>query len=412
MKKLFTPLLCILLVASMLLATTGCATVSAEELSAGYTRQIEVAAEIDENFAKEAAAFSFELFRETLKEAGDNRLVSPLSAMLCLALMANGADGETLREMEEVFGMDRESLNESLYAYTTGLYNGESCKAALANSIWFRDAEFFSVKEQFLQTNADWYGAEVYKAPFDETTQKDINLWVEGHTDGMIDSILDEPPAESTVMYLINTLVFDAKWQVKYENSDVKERTFTNSDGNHTVVDMMYSTESVLLLGEDYLGLAKNYEGNAYSFVGILPDDFKVDILDFAASFDGEKWMTMWNGRRSATVSAGIPEFSYDAYIPLVESLKAMGMETMFSSDADFSAMTDTDVFCSAVEQKTFIDVSRNGTKAAAVTWGTVECESAEPMESYSVILDRPFLYAIVDNATGLPLFIGVIQNL
>lgn len=416
MKKILIPILCILLATAMLLVSTGCVRASASELSAGYTRAVTGDAEMDDTFAANAANFAFALFRETLDGEKAQQLISPLSAMLCLALVANGADGNTLAEMEGAFGMDVDTLNESLYAYTKGLYSGENCKTSLANSIWFRDADYFAVREDFLQTNADWYGAQVYKAPFDASTQKDINDWVKRNTDGMIDSILDEPPSAATVMYLINTLVFDAKWQTKYEKSDIRDRIFTNGDGSRTTVDMMYSEESTLLTGEDFLGFAKNYEGNAYSFVGLLPDDENADILEFAASLTGEEWLKVWGNRRGAPVDVGIPEFSYDSYGSLVEALRAMGMEKMFSPmDADFSKMGSAggaNLFCSSVEQKTFIDVSRNGTKAAAVTWAGMECTSAAPMESYSVILDRPFVYAIVDNATGLPLFVGVINSM
>lgn len=416
MKKLWITVLCMLLVVCMFFVGTGCARVSASELSAGYIRNVDGAVEMDRDFAANAADFAFALFRETLDEEKEKQLISPLSAMLCLALVANGADGETLAQMEEAFGMDIGTLNESLYAYANSLYRGENCKTELANSIWFRDAGYLTVREEFLQTNANWYGAEVYKAPFDVSTQKAINDWVKENTDGMIDSILNEPPSAATLMYLINTLVFDAKWQTKYEKNDIRDRSFTNADGSRTTVDMMYSEESTLLTGEDFLGFAKSYEGNAYSFVGLLPDDTSTNIVDFAASLTGEGWLAMWNSRRGAPVDVGIPEFSYDSYCSLVDALKAMGMEDMFSAHgADFSKLGSVDgenIFCSSVEQKTFIDVSRNGTKAAAVTWATVECTSAAPMESYTVILDRPFVYAIVDNATGLPLFVGVVSSM
>lgn len=418
MKKYLVPFLCILLAASMLIVSTGCQTAAAaDELSAGYTRNITGNASVDEDFTENAADFAFSFFRETLKEEGDNRLVSPLSAMLCLALVANGADGNTLAEMEEVFGMDVDTLNKSLYAYTNGLYRGENCKVTYANSIWFRDADYLSVHEEFLQTNANWYAAQVYKSPFDASTVRDVNNWVKEHTDGMIDSILYDPPSEYTIMYLINTLVFDAKWQVKYEKDDIRDRTFTNADGSTVTVDMMYSDEYGYLSGDGFGGFSKNYEGNGYSFVGLLPDDENADIFAFAASLTGEGWLEMWNGRRGAPVTVGIPEFSYDAYIPLNKTLQTMGMKEMFMpEDADFSKLGHSErgnIYCSSVEQKTFIDVSRNGTKAAAVTWATMdECASAEPIEHYTVILDRPFVYAIVDNATGLPLFVGVVSGL
>lgn len=418
MKKFGLTILCILLSAGMLFASTGCQTVSASgELSAGYTRNVAGTVAVNEAFAENAANFSLEFFREALDENGENQLVSPLSAMLCLALVANGAAGDTLAEMEAVFGMDIETLNESLYSYMAALYSGENCKVTQANSIWFRDADYLTVREDFLQTNANWYAAQVYEAPFDESTMHDVNNWVKKHTDGMIDSILSEPPAKEAIMYLINTLVFDAKWQTKYEKDDVRDCTFTNADGSKTTVDMMYSDESVYLSGEGFSGFAKNYEGNAYSFVGLLPEDESTDIFAFAKSLTGEGWTEMWNGRRYAPVYAGIPEFSYDSYIPLNEVLEAMGMKEMFMpEDADFSRLGESvrgNIYCSSVEQKTFIDVSRNGTKAAAVTWATmVECTLAAPVERHTVILDRPFVYAIVDNATGLPLFIGVVTQM
>ena len=416
MKKILITALCLLLACSMLLVSTGCARVSATELSAGYTKLAEGKPEMDENFTSAVADFSLSLFRETLDAEKGNQLISPLSVMLCLALLANGADGETLREMEAVLGMDMDTLNESFYAYTQGLYNGENCKLGIANSIWFRDSETLMVKDEFLQTNADWYAAEVYKSPFDASTVKDVNNWVKKNTDGMIDSILNQPPSASTLMYLINTLVFDAKWQDKYENNDVRDRTFTNANGSRTTVDMMYSEESTVLFGETFLGFAKNYEGGAYSFVGLLPDDETADIYEFAATLTGESWMEMWSARRGAPVDVGIPEFTYDSYSLLNDSLYAMGMEDMFDAAyADFSRLGESaegNIYCSSVEHKTFIDVSRNGTKAAAVTWITMECGSAAPMDSYTVILDRPFVYAIVDNATGLPLFVGVVSQL
>ena len=414
MKKIFAKWMALLLAALLMLGATSCvATASASELSAGYTRN-GVEAEISDGFSEAVADFSLELFGSIVTEDDDNDLVSPLSAIACLALVTNGADGETLRQIEAALGMDVETLNESLYAYIASLPDLEDSKMQLANSIWFRDDGSLTVKEDFLQTNADWYGAEVYKAPFNQSTVKDVNDWVSKHTDGMIDSILDSIDP-MTVMYLINTLVFDAKWQEEYEKKDLRDRTFHNADGSRATVDMMFSEESTYLEGEGFCGFSKNYMGGAYSFVGLLPDE-NVDVYDLVATLDGEKWNAMWSSRRGAPVDVGIPEFTYDTYMNLTETLAAMGMTDMFDvAEADFSRIGESslgNIYCSAVEQKTFIDVSRHGTKAAAVTWITMKCGSAAPEETYTVILDRPFVYAIVDNATGLPLFLGLVSHL
>ena len=179
---------------------------------------------------------------------------------------------------------------------------------------------------------------------------------------------------------------------------------------------MMHSDESVYLTPEGGQGFAKPYKGRAYSFVGLLPDE-GVNIYDFAASLDGEDWIRMWQGKESAAVQVRIPEFTYDSFMELTSVLHEMGMVDLFDGlAADLSGIGSSSVgnlYCSGVFQKTYIEVDRNGTKAAAITWATNdECAVADPIEPQYVYLDRPFLYAIVDHATGLPLFVGVVTQL
>ena len=401
-------------------AFTGCTvTVRAEELSAGYTRSATDEGEVTDAFVRAMADFSLTLTNTTVsaeKEGKANHLVSPLSAMICLSMLANGANGETLAQMEAVLGMPVEDLNTALYAYTQNLYVGEDCKISLADSIWYREGGTFTVREEFLQTCADWYDAQQYAAPFDERTRKDINNWAKKYTDGMIDTMLDEPIPADTVMYVINALVFDAKWQEEYEKYQITPRTFTSLDGTESTVEMMHSDESVYLTVEGGQGFAKPYKGRAYSFVGLLPDE-GVNIYDFAASLDGEDWVRMWQGKESAAVQVRIPEFTYDSFMELTPILHEMGMVDLFDGlAADLSGIGSSsagNLYCSGVFQKTYIEVNRNGTKAAAITWATNdECAVADPIEPKYVYLDRPFLYAIVDHATGLPLFVGVVTQL
>jgi len=408
MKKTTISLLCLLLTLALLLSATSCTTARATELSDDY-RRMGGEGNMDENFVSKAADFSLALFNRSLDSQGTNQLLSPLSAFLCLALVYNGAAGETLAEMEQVFGLSPEALNQSLYAYTASLSDTDDSKLNYANSIWLRDTDALTVKDEFLQANADWYAAQVYKAPFDSSTVKEINSWCRKHTDGMIDSIIDTISAK-TLMYLVNALVFDAKWEKKYERDDIRDRTFKSADGRSSLVDMMFSEESTYLTGDGFRGFAKDYKGKNYSFVGLLPDE-EGNIFDFAKSFDGAAWVEMWENRQGVSVNVGIPEFTYSAELDLIPALKAMGMEKMFETDADFSNLGEYaggNIYCASVMQKTIIEVNRHGTKAAAITWAAGAAES-EPL---TVILDRPFVYAIVDNATGLPLFLGVVTTI
>ena len=419
MKKLLTVLLAVLMLAAIPAQMTSCAlNVKASELSAGYTREVTEAGKVTDQFKTAMADFSLALTNTTVsleKEGKANHLVSPLSALICLSMLANGAEGETLAQMEAVLGMPIDELNKALYAYTSGLYTGKDCKVSVADSIWYRDGDSFSVREEFLQTCADWYEAQQYAAPFDETTRKDINKWVDHYTDGMIDSILEDPIPAEAVMYVVNALVFDAKWEEEYEKKDILTDTFTSLSGTESPVTMLRSEESRYLTVEGGFGVAKPYKGTGYCFVGLLPEEGP-DIYEFAASLDGGDWTAMWQEQTRETVYTRIPEFTYASDMNLTASLQEMGMTDLFSSDtADLSGLGTSAVgnlYCDGVFQKTFIQVDRNGTKAAAVTWAVNKAESAAPMEPKYVYLDRPFVYAIVDTGTGLPLFVGIVTRL
>ena len=184
--------------------------------------------------------FGVRLLQQTLEE-DKNTLVSPLSVISALGMTANGAAGDTLSQMEHTFGIALPELNEYLWAYREALpEKQDKYQLNMANAIWFRDEESFTVKEEFLQANADYYAATVKKAPFDDTTVKEINSWVSDNTNGMIDSILDKIPQEA-VMCLVNALAFEAEWQETYYEHQVRDGEFTCEDGTAQNVKLMYS---------------------------------------------------------------------------------------------------------------------------------------------------------------------------
>ena len=411
-------LLAILLSLSLCLnACTGPLVVKAEELSKDYERKTTDEGEITAAFEEAFAQFSFKLFSESAKDGEGNTLISPLSAALCLALIANGAEGETKAEMEALLGMDVASLNKALYAYTASLTNEKDSKMELANSVWFRNSSSaLHVEESFLQTLADWYKAQAFGAPFDESTRQDLDNWVSDHTDGMIKKMLDGPIDPNTMMYLVNALVFDAKWAKQYENDQVQDWHFRNASGRTTTVNGLFSEESIYLEAEGVKGVAKMYKNAGYYFVGLLPTDETQDIADFASTITGARWQDLWANRSHATVRTMIPEFKTEDRTELNDILMALGMKKAFSEDsAEFLPMAKYNgksLYLNAVVQKTYLELDRNGTKAAAITWGEMNTKSAAPMDPKEVYLDRPFLYMIVDTHSGLPLFIGTVNEL
>ena len=416
-KKVVLTLLCILLVCSIVLNLTGCATkVQAADLMEGVKANTVTGKAADDAFAQSQMRLAVDLFQSSVLESKDeNVLISPLSIQLALAMTANGADGDTKAEMEALLGgeISLEDLNEYLYSYVNNLPSAEKYKLQIANSIWFRDDEGrLQVEKDFLQKNANYYGAQAYKAAFDDQTLKDINNWVKDHTDGMIDSILDQID-EDAVMYLINALVFDAEWQHVYDKSDVYKGKFTNIGGTDKQVDMMHSEETVYLQDENAIGFMKPYSGSKYNFAVLLPNE-GVDIYEYIAGLTGEKLMKTLSTPQLGMVMATLPKFSYEYELTMNDVLKELGMPSAFSGGtADFSKMAHSsrgNIYIGDVLHKTFISVDELGTKAGAVTKVQMNDECAV-MSEWVVTLNRPFVYMIIDNETKLPVFIGTVMD-
>ena len=382
------------------------------ELSKDMQSQEVTGKQADENFINGQTKFALELFQNEVSASKNNQnvMVSGYSVVQAFGMLANGADGDTKTQIEQTIGsMPIEDLNQYLYTQRTTQPNDETCKLSTANSIWIRDdIERIQVKENFLQTNADYYNASVFKAPFDGSTVNDINSWVKKNTDDMIPELLDGIP-DDAVMYLINAIAFDGKWAVSYKDSDIKNKIFTSADGSEQTAEMMYSEEYYYLEDENTTGFYKYYDGNRYAFVALLPDE-EISINNYIADLTPESFQNLISNPESISVEVGLPKFSFDYDTVLNDTLVTMGIHDAFGN-ANFSKLADTSLSVSKVRHKTFIDVSETGTKAAAVT--SIEMnDGCALIEQKSVILDRPFVYAIVDTDTNLPIFMGVLNSI
>ena len=240
-----------------------------------------------------------------------------------------------------------------------------------------------------------------------------INKWCKDNTDGMIPKIFEYGDLNyDTIMVLLNALSFDAEWASQYPDYRCVEMTFRGETHDATV-KMMFSSEGNYISGEHETGFVKYYKGNSYAFAAILPEE-GISMEEYLACLDGEKLCKLLDfGIKE--VNAGLPEFTFDWSGSLKKALKEMGIEQAFDRTADFSylgAMEDgTNLLINNVCQKTHIEVDQSGTRAAAVTEVEVVPEE-EPDEIYEVILDRPFVYAIIDMQSRLPVFIGCLTDI
>lgn len=371
--------------------------------------------EPDSEFVLAQTDFSLNLLKQTA-DSSENVFISPYSAMQALAMTANGADGETKSQMEKVLGgLDVEKLNEYLYTQRISQPDEKYCSLKTYNSIWtLNDTERINVHDDFVRRNRAYYGADIFLADFDETTVKDINNWVKAKTDGMIPKTIEELSPE-TVMCLINTVLFDAKWQEQYYTSSVEEGDFTSSDGTVRKAEMMYSKEKYYLTGENAVGMYKLYEGEKYAFVGILPDE-GISAEEYINSLTPESLNKMLSEKKTAdAVYCTLPKFTVEYDNELSDELKAMGMTDAFEPYADFSNMADTDtemLFINKVIHKTKIEMCESGTKAAAVTSVMMNAGASVAETVVHINLNRPFVYAIVDTETNIPVFMGTLNDI
>ncbi len=417
-RRFWFSVFCLLMTAVLLFNFSGCGTtVKAANLMDGIAANEVEGKTADDGFLNNQMELYLKLFRSSALTTKDkNTLVSPLSIQLALAMTANGADGETKAQMEKLLGGDLtiNELNEYLFAYVNGLPSTDKSKLEIANSIWFRDDENrLTVEKDFLQTNADYYGADAYKSPFDDTTLTDINDWVNENTDGMIDKILDEIDPNA-VMYLINAITFDAEWQTVYNKQSVYDGEFTNISGQKQTVTMMHSEEGQFISDGKAKGFIKPYNGAKYIFAALLPNE-GVDLYDYISGLSADTLQSTLKNVKYCDVVATMPKFSYEYSLKMNKPLADHGMVDAFDvSKADFTKLGRSswgNIYVHDVIHKTFISVDELGTKAGAVTKVEMRDECAIwPRET--VTLDRPFVYMILDNATNLPIFMGVVTEI
>ena len=417
-RSIASVLTLVLTAAIMLHCLSGCdlkrAAGAADDLMSGI-KPNEVSAEVDlEMYNTEVIDFAVRLFRNCMT-TDENVMISPTSVLYALAMTANGADGETLAQMEEVLGVPVHELNAYLHTYKKSLPSDEKCKLSMANSIWFKNVESFTANNDFLQLVADYYGASVYKAPFDDRTLKAINSWVKEQTDGMIENILDQIPP-LVVMYLINAMAFDAEWKEIYKERQVLPGTFTAHSGAKRDAKMMCCEEYAYLDDGSATGFVKSYAGGRYAFAALLPNE-DIQIDEYISALSGQRLADTLSNAQRIKVNTGIPKFESEHSLLMNDVLENMGMPDAFDRDrADLTKIGSSSIgrlYISRVIHKTFISVDERGTKAGAST--IVEAtpsSSPQPEESKTVYLDRPFVYMIIDLETGVPLFIGALLDL
>ena len=361
--------------------------------------------------------FDIDIFKETYFSNTEekNTVVSPLSVKIAMSMAAEGTQGQTLTEMQEILGINDNSKNlfRKILSDTS---TSEDVELNIANSIWMRDDLTF--KNEYIQLLRDYYNAEANDLDFSDSYSVDvINNWVSEKTEEKIPTIIEEiDPLE--IAFLVNAIYFNAKWQEPFNEALTEEEEFTLSDKSKVDAQlMMLDSNFEYFEDTEVQAVQLPYgEDGDYIMKVYLPKENDIETFIESLSIDKiEEWNS--NFKRMDGLLK-LPKFRTEYDVIMTDILKQLGIVTAFDSNrADFSKMIeipDINVYISRVIHKTFIDVNEEGTEAAAATIvgmvGTAMPPTQEP-ERFEMIVNRPFLFTIEDVINNQILFIGTILN-
>ena len=403
---------------------SACRTARVEKAAENGNANWSVNEEVDESFlilsdaqhemVNNNNSFAFSLYNKTM--GMNSRVVSPLSVTYLMSMLANGADGETQQQILATLGWAGEGIQQpslqDINDYSRMLIEKT---ARLDKAVTVEIANYVAVNKEFKLNSKFQKSVERdYKAGVESlnftspSTLKRINDWCNDRTHGMIPSIINELDPDA-VSYLMNAIYFNGTWKDKFSKEETKQEMFRGYTRDIQYVDMMHRHgEYFYADGDGYSAVSIPYGNGAFRMTVILPSEGSF-LRDVMASMDGGKFQALQRSMEKCNVDLKIPRFTTEVDLPLNDIISALGAPLIFSSQADFSQFARGDFYVSKMFQKAKIEVSEEGTKAAAVTAAIMMMSAMRPEKKRNVVFhaDSPFAYIISENSTGSIYFMG-----
>lgn len=406
------------------MALSACRTARVEKAAENGNANWSVNEEVDESFlilsdaqhemVNNNNSFAFSLYNKTM--GMNSRVVSPLSVTYLMSMLANGADGETQQQILATLGWAGEGIQQpslqDINDYSRMLIEKT---ARLDKAVTVEIANYVAVNKEFKLNSKFQKSVERdYKAGVESlnftspSTLKRINDWCNDRTHGMIPSIINELDPDA-VSYLMNAIYFNGTWKDKFSKEETKQEMFRGYTRDIQYVDMMHRHgEYFYADGDGYSAVSIPYGNGAFRMTVILPSEGSF-LRDVMASMDGGKFQALQRSMEKCNVDLKIPRFTTEVDLPLNDIISALGAPLIFSPQADFSQFARGDFYVSKMFQKAKIEVSEEGTKAAAVTAAIMMMSAVRPEKKRNVVFhaDSPFAYIISENSTGSIYFMG-----
>ena len=411
-----------LLIAPLLLSACATPTVLGPTLvTDALPRKGDATAEASAELAQAINDFGVALLTTTPSKPGENTVISPVSVHAALSMAANGATDETEEQMRAVLATDAlgdRETNEQWAALLRRLNRPTSPQTLdVANALWGQKGVPF--EQSFVDTDRDYFGAGFYTLDFTEDNVAGaVNEWVENQTRGMITKMVSNVHPDA-VLYLANAVYFKGEWVEPFSEEATERSSFTRSDGSTVKVDMMSTAHQMHYAENGTLQATRlHYAGNETAFYVLLP---KAGVsLDSATSSLGGRGFSALResmaeqGRTEVVLQ--MPKLDTDFRKSIEEPLTRMGMTNAFDRDtAQFSGIANiaAPLCIGGVLHASKVIVDETGTEAAAATVIGYEAGALAkaPTEPKRIVCDRPYLFAIVDEASGAMLFLGAVND-
>lgn len=359
---------------------------------------------------------------ELLKRVGTgaNVVCSPLSVLVALAMVRNGAAGATATEMDHALRLPTlDELNAGMNLIDQTLTERSGKRASgdrkgkveldLANAVWGQREYVW--EEPFLRTLAADYGTGVHPTDFTDVAAacKAINSWVADRTRGKITDIATPEVVDTdTRLALVNALYAKAPWATPFQA--VGELPFAVGGGGQVPVSMIRDSGSPRhRSGLGWEGACIPLLGDELALTVVLPDrdlDTLVDTLLRSGVAQ------LLDAKSDELVDLTFPRFTITSEIDLKPPLVDLGLETAFTGAAEFPGLTTTErLELYAAKHMGYLALDENGIEAAAATVVTAEAVSGSAGPEHRLVLDRPFLFVLHDLALELPLMVGVVVD-
>ena len=414
---------------------------SEDEVSFGETKTIVNMLSESEpiNLTPEQQVFAYDNnqfalnFLNTVNEtdrSGKSFIYSPLSIIYVLGMVNDAATGLTEKELEETLGFHEGGI-QAVNDYCKNLIDGlpkvdNKVTLNIANAIFLN--KDWTLKQQFTQDMQTYYDAKAealdFKAP---ETLDHINGWCNEKTNGMIPTILDE--IDPLIMsYLLNAIYFKADWASKFDPQNTKDETFTTENGNSsTKIPMMHQNVLInYMKNNTYSAIEMPYGNGLWNMVVMMPEEGKNtdDIINHLKMFG--VYPMLYDDIDGSLDTWVFGPYEVDLKLPRYETssdtddledgliglMKKMGINRAFEDGlAEIPNMCELPVYIEIMRQKAKIKVNEEGSEAAAVTVAGVTNKSmgSEPKEYPKATFhaNRPFVYVIRENSSGVILFVG-----